>query len=291
MKNKTTKTTTIETTATTTSLKVKNNFDLNFLAENISEELKNEFMVAVEYEKCDMFIKMLKDDIARLDVKIANIKGNYSEEEVNLFKSQKDSLENDLNDTILVASGLCTTYEKVINAMTVKNENGFGNHKDVVRTVLRVVASWDNSKLVKYAIIPCFKDEKLYNALETIHVTSKANDNGALSMTKEVKDAYSNASFQLENIIKTTFSLSFETIYTKKTRVKLNGEDKKLLNECYVKGFKNNFSINDGVVSFKNRTVNTLVKVKKNKKTDEVSYDYSGLASTISNIVIKYYFA
>lgn len=267
--------------------------NVNFLAEGIKEELKNEFMVAVEYEKADMSIQLLKDDIARLEVKIANTKGNYTEEEVASFIVKKDSLSVSLADFQLKTSELSEDYEKVVNAMTVKNENGFGNHKDVVRTVLRVLASWDNFKLVKYAIIPCFKDEKLYNALETIHVNSKANDNGALSMTKEVKDAYSNASFQLENIIKTTFSLPFETVYTSKTRVKLNGDDKKLLNECYVKGFKNNYSVDEesGIVSFKKRTVNTLVKSKTNKKTQETTYDYSGLASTIANIVIKYYFA
>lgn len=267
--------------------------NVNFLAEGIKEELKNEFMVAVEYEKADMSIQLLKDDIARLDVKIANTKGNYTEEEVASFIVKKDTLSVSLADFQLKTSELSEVYEKVVNAMAVKNENGFGNHKDVVRTVLRVLASWDNSKLVKYAIIPCFKDEKLYNALETIHVNSKANDNGTLSMTKEVKDAYSNASFQLENIIKTTFSLPFETVYTSKTRVKLNGEDKKLLNECYVKGFKNNYSVDEesGIVSFKKRTVNTLVKSKTNKKTQETTYDYSGLASTIANIVIKYYFA
>lgn len=267
--------------------------NVNFLAEGIKEELKNEFMVAVEYEKADMSIQLLKDDIARLDVKIANTKGNYTEEEVASFIVKKDTLSVSLADFQLKTSELSKVYEKVVNAMTVKNENGFGNHKDVVRTVLRVLASWDNSKLVKYAIIPCFKDEKLYNALETIHVNSKANDNGALSMTKEVKDAYSNASFQLENIIKTTFSLPFETVYTSKTRVKLNGDDKKLLNECYVKGFKNNYSVDEesGIISFKKRTVNTLVKSKTNKKTQETTYDYSGLASTIANIVIKYYFA
>lgn len=267
--------------------------NVNFLAEGIKEELKNEFMVAVEYEKADMSIQLLKDDIARLDVKIANTKGNYTEEEVASFIAKKDTLSVSLADFQLKTSELSEVYEKVVNTMTIKNENGFGNHKDVVRTVLRVLASWDNSKLVKYAIIPCFKDEKLYNALETIHVNSKANDNGALSMTKEVKDAYSNASFQLENIIKTTFSLPFETVYTSKTRVKLNGDDKKLLNECYVKGFKNNYSVDEesGIISFKKRTVNTLVKSKTNKKTQETTYDYSGLASTIANIVIKYYFA
>ena len=112
-------------------------------------------------------------------------------------------------------------------------------------------------------------------------------------MTKEVKEAYKKASQELESIIKNTFSLPFATEYTDKTRVKLTAEDKKLLNDCYVKGFSNKFDTDDktGIVTFKKRQINTLVKAKKDRKTKEVTYDYSGLASTISNIVIKHYFA
>ena len=177
--------------------------------------------------------------------------------------------------------------------MSEKNKVHFGNNNDVVRTVLRVLATWNNSKLVKYAIIPAFKDDTLYNALETIHVTSKAGENGNLVMSKEVKEAYKTASAQLETIIKTTFSLPFETPYTDKTRVKLTAEDKKLLNDCYIRGFSNKFDTDEdtGKVSFKKRQINTLVKAKKNRKTGKMEYDYSGLASTIANIVIKHYFA
>jgi len=176
--------------------------------------------------------------------------------------------------------------------MSLRNANGFGNNKDVVRTVLRVLASWDNSKLVKYAIIPAFSSPALYEALETIHVTSKAGDNGNIIMSKEVKEAYKNASNELESIIKNTFSLPFATDYTDKTRVKITADDKKLLNDCYIKGFSNKFDTDDnGVVTFKKRTINTLVKAKKDKKTQETTYDYSGLAGVIANIVMKHYFA
>ena len=61
----------------------------------------------------------------------------------------------------------------------------------------------------------------------------------------------------------------------------------------HVVSSKGEFDVDDekGTVSFKKRQINTLVKAKKNRKTGEVTYDYSGLASTISNIVIKHYFA
>ncbi len=265
---------------------------INFYAETITETAKAEFMQAVAHENSEMNVQLLNDTIAKLEKKIANENGNYSEEEVQAFEVQKLDAEEVRTAYEEKSENTLEVYTKVVDAMSHKNENGFGNKKDVVRTVLRVLASWDNSKLVKYAIIPCFESPNLYNALETIHINSVANENGELSMTKEVKDAYKNASNELESIIKNTFSLPFETEYTSKTRVKLNADDKKLLNDCYIRGFKNKFDIDDdGNVTFKKRTINTLVKAKKDRKTQEVTYDYSGLASTISNIVIKHYFA
>lgn len=264
---------------------------INFYNETINEAQTIELMTAVAHEKSVMTVQLLTDDIAKLDKKISN-EDNYSPEEIQAFQAQKLELEALRTAQEESLSTTLPVYESVVTAMTIKNENGFGNHKDVVRTVLRVLATWDNSKLVKYAIIPAFKSPALYEALETIHITSRANEDGGLVMSKEVKQAYKDSTKELESIIKNTFSLPFETIYTAKTRVKMTGEDKKLLNDCYVKGFRNKFDENeDGTVSFKTRQVNTLVKAKKNRKTGEVEVDYSGLATTLCNIVMKHYFA
>ena len=272
---------------------------INFYKKNITEELRNEFHFAISYENADMNIQLLDTDISRLETRITNLKNNEdkTEEEkaveladLTAKLEEKKVLRSDFEQK---KADLVEVYNKVVSAMSEKNADHFGNNKDVVRTVLRVLATWNNSKLVKYAIIPAFKNETLYNALETIHVTSKAGEDGNLVMSKEVKEAYKTASAQLENIIKTTFSLPFETPYTDKTRVKLTAEDKKLLNDCYIRGFSNKFDTDEdtGKVSFKKRQINTLVKAKKNHKTGKMEYDYSGLATTIANIVIKHYFA
>ena len=272
---------------------MKNNtLNINFYAEGINEEQKAELMLAISHEGADMSIQMTRDSIAKLEKKIANENGTYTEEEVEAFKVQLEATNEALAKFEEEHADTLEVYIKVVNAMSVKNENGFGNSKDVVRTVLRVLATWDNSKLVKYAIIPAFQSPELYEALETIHITSKANEDGNLSLTKEVKDAYKKASNELESIIKNTFSLPFATDYTDKTRVKITAEDKKLMNDCYIKGFTNKFDTDDdGNVTFKKRQINTLVKAKKDKKTGETTYDYSGLASVIANIVMKHYFA
>lgn len=269
------------------------NLQINFYAKNITEESKKELMTAVQHESCNMNIQLLDDSIAKLEKKIANENDNYSAEEVQAFQVQLDSANESRAKFETSQAETLEVYNKVVTAMSEKNADHFGNSVDVVRTVLRVLATWDNSKLVKYAIIPAFQSPELYEALQAIHINSKAGDDGNLVMSKEVKDAYKKASQELETIIKKTFSLPFETPYTDKTRVKLTAEDKKLLNDCYIKGFSNKFDVDDekGTVSFKKRQINTLVKVTKNKKTGEMEYNYSGLASTISNIVIKHYFA
>lgn len=275
---------------------------INFYNATITDELKNEFMQAVNHELAGMSIESLNDSIDRLEKQASSIRKDIDEngDDDAFSKTRKldgvlASIEDNKETRTKCEESQVKTldsYNKVVTAMSEKNADHFGNSKDVVRTVLRVLATWDNSKLVKYAIIPAFQSPALYEALEAIHISSKAGDDGNLVMSKEVKDAYKKASQELETIIKTTFSLPFETPYTDKTRVKLTAEDKKLLNDCYVRGFSNKFDTDDdGKVTFKKRQINTLVKAKKNKKTQEVTYDYSGLASTISNIVIKHYFA
>lgn len=264
------------------------NLAINFFKETITEKSKNEFLTAVSYENADMTIQLKNDEIAKITKKL---NGDYTNEEKEGFKAQLKNLNIELDELKEKLSDMEETYKKVVNAMSTKNENGFGNAKDVVRTVLRVLASWDNSKLIKYAIIPAFESPELYEALEAIHIQSKAGENGNIIMSKEVKEAYKKASDELDKIIKVTFSLPFETEYTSKTRVKMTADDRKLLNDCYIKGFKNKFSTDDnGVVKFSKRTITTLVRTKKDKD-GKVKYDYSGLATTIASIVIKHYFA
>ncbi len=275
---------------------------INFYSATINEALKNEFMQAISHELSGMNIETLTESIDRLDKQVTSLRKDIADngdDEAGTKQKKLDGILATISDneearTKCEESQAQTleVYEKVVSAMSEKNKDHFGNNKDVVRTVLRVLATWNNSKLVKYAIIPAFQSPDLYEALQAIHINSKAGEDGNITMSKEVKEAYKKASQELETIIKTTFSLPFETPYTDKTRVKLTAEDKKLLNDCYVKGFSNKFDTDDdGKVTFKKRQINTLVKAKKNRKTGETTYDYSGLASVISNIIIKHYFA
>lgn len=274
------------------------NLNINFLNKNATLEMAEEFMTAITHEESEMRIQLLKEDILRIKTRISNLEKNedktpeQKEVETEALSVQLKETELTLEEAKEDSAETLETYNNVISIMTEENHDHFKNNADVVRTVLRVLATWNNSKLVKYAIIPAFQSSALYKALESIHVNSKAGEDGQIVMSKEVKEAYKSASKELETIIKTTFSLPFETLYTDKTRVKLTAEDKKLLHDSYVKGFRNKFKVDDktGEVNFETRQVNTLVKAKKNKKTGKTEYDYSALATVICNIVIKHYF-
>lgn len=267
--------------------------NINFYNTSITEEARANFNVAITHENALMSIQILNDSIDRLDKKIENKDNTYTEEEVSAFEAQRSKLVVSREKFEEVSASTLEVYTTVVKDMTVKNENHFGNSNENVRTVLRVLASLSDNNLMKLAIIPRFESPELHDCLETIHVNSMCGEDGQLSMTKAVKDAYKEANAQLDTIMKETFSLPFETPYTDKMRVKLTAEDRKLLHDCYIKGFKNTFSVDEksGVVEFVDREVNTLVKTKKNRKTGEVTYNYSGLATTIASIVIKHYFA
>ncbi len=264
--------------------------NINFMKEAATEDMKGEFFTAIKHEETFMLISLCKENIEKLEKRLK--KDDIKEEEVKAINAQLKDEKSVLETLNATAKETLPIFNKVLESMSQKNKDNFGNKKEVVRNVLRILATWDNSKLVKFALVDTFPGENLHDALEAIHVNSKANEDGGLVLSKDVKEAYKKASNELETIIKTTFSLPFETPYTEKTRVKMTAEDKKLLNDCYIKGFRNKFSQNEatGVVDFAGRQVNTLVRGKKDKKTGKITYNYSGLYQVICQIVMKHYF-
>ena len=92
---------------------------------------------------------------------------------------------------------------------------------------------------------------------------------------------------------KILFAFEHISIDTNCTTNSSHAHSKISKHDCYIKGFSNKWDTDDetGKVNFKSRQIKTLVKAKKNKQNGKMEYDYSALASTISNIVIKHYFA
>lgn len=249
----------------------------NFI-KNTNNDTVTNFAIAVRHELAKMSIQYNNVAIARKAVVATNEKGTYSDSKVQEATLAMEELEEENGKLQTLVDETKDTWASVLCDMVKPNEKGFANNAQVVRTVFRVLACAENSKLYKYAIIPAFQSPALYEAMEEIHVTSKVGTDGH---TIYNKGAYKKASEELDRIMRDTFSLPVETAYTKAFRVKLNASDRNTLHSVYVKDFKNNIS-ND---TFKGRTFITACKV--NKK--DGSIDYSKLANDIAKIVIGKY--
>lgn len=264
---------------------------INFLSRDINDEKAIQLAGAVNYELNAMTVQLKKDEAAKLLKQIENKNERYTEKEVAAFSDKLLVVESEIKACEEAMKELDANYSSVIAHMTEVNAEGYGNDPDVVKTVLRVLAACENSKLMKYAIIPTFTSAELYDALENIHVLSKAKDDGSITMSTSVKDSYKKADAELDRIMKVNFSLPFATPYTEKIRVKMTAEDKKLLNECYVTGFSNRFEDEENSKIFKARSVRTLVSKKIDKTTKKETVNYSKLATVICNIVVAHYAA
>lgn len=270
---------------------------INFMNPSITDTQAIEFFQAIQYEYAGMLAELLTEEIKKLDSKIANNSKRYDEEEIAGFQAAKTKKETARKERQDKQKELQSTYDTVIANMTLPDKNGYANNTDAVRTVLRIVASCQENKLTKYAIIPAFENEILFQALEAVHITSVARENGAISETKEVKEAYKMTKDELERVVKDMFSLPVETCYTEKMRVKLNNADIKRLHDCYVTGYQDNFEYteldpdSDSVtISYKDTTIKTLVSSRQNKKTGTWIRNYTKLAGVIASIVRCRYF-
>lgn len=259
---------------------------INFLNNDATVNQTKDLAQAVRFELCDMTKKMNLDAIAKQAKIVANEKGTHDEDEIAAAQAKIDKLEAENVKLSATMEELRIIYDSVIEDMTMPNDKGYSNNADTVRTVLRVVACAENSKLYKYAIIPAFENETLYNCLEAIHVNNDVVEEGYSTNTKERVALYKSAQEELDNIMRDTFSLPIATPYTTALRVKLNAQDRKVLHDCYIKGFSNKFDTDSdtGVITFKSRKYNTAVK--KNRKGE---IDYSGLATDIAKVVISKY--
>lgn len=253
---------------------------INFLNEKATIEEVKKFADAVRFEFNAMTIKLNNDSIDKKNKIVANEKGKFSEEEVKAAKSVIENLEKSNESLEEINNELEPIHTSVLEEMTLANDKGFSNDCDAVCNVLRVIACADNSKLYKYAICPCFESEELYKAMEELHVNNSVNADGFSTNSADRVANYKKASEELDKIIRNTFSMPIETKYTTPLKIKLNGEDRKVLHNCYVRGFSNKFKKKDDSVTFVGRNYNTAIK--KNKDGE---IDYTTMSSDIAKLV------
>ena len=118
---------------------------INFYANDIKEETKKEFLTAVEYENNNMTLQLLNETIERLEKQANNLRKDINDNGDDDGQTKQKKLEGilaniqdskelvaDINKELVTIKPI---YNKVIDAMTKKNNAHFGNSKDVVRTV------------------------------------------------------------------------------------------------------------------------------------------------------------
>lgn len=262
--------------------------DINLL-KNLTAEKEQEFWMACDYA----YNKLLKDSLESEIKKSENkLREETDDNTINFLKSEIEKINKKIAECCEILNASEETYNLVICEMSLKNADGFGNNPDVVERILKLIGCWENPRLLKDTLSNVYTDGALYEALETINVKSACDELGKTSQTQAVKDAYKTASDIVDNLIKTAFSLPFESVYTEKTRVKMNGADKRLLNQCYIKSVRNKYTENENtkIISHSELSVTRSVRVKTNKKTGETTYNYSGLVSALVAIITRHYF-
>lgn len=270
--------------------------NINFMSENLSatteESIKArlELATAVKFEELDMLLTLDKDLIKALDKKIDNKAGKYTIQQVEGFKSEKKQIEEDIATTEKTVEEVRPVYELVLARMTEVPEcSEYGNKLENVRNILRVIASAENTKLEKYALVETIGNKELYNALETCHSFSNITDNGNRTQSKALKDAYAKAESEVKSILKNALSLPFATYYTDSLRVKFNGVSLAKIHECYVTGISNKYEKDkeSGDINFKGHKVNTLISAKTSKD-GKTTYNFAKLATLIARLTVEY---
>ena len=269
--------------------------NINFLNNEINDATMKQFEIAVKFEQLDMTLSVISDKIVSLNKKIENKSGKFTVAQVEGFKSEKEELEKEMQEINARIEECKPIYDIVLAEMTTPTttENGtFQNSETAVRNILRIIASAENTKLEKYALIDFVNNdtlETLFNAFETCHTLVASNEVGIASATKEVKKAYSEAEATIQSILKNALSLPFATPYTDKVRVKFNGASMHKLHESYVKSYSNKYNKNkkEDTIAFNSCNARTIIQ-KNTDKDGNVTYKYADFAKTLCVLAIEY---
>ena len=264
---------------------------INFLSETINDENALHLGIAVKFEQLDMTLSVISDKIVSLNKKIENKNGKLTIAQVEGYKSEKAELEKEMQEINAKVAECRPFYDLVVGEM-VKTEGEYANSEKAVRNILRVIASAENTKLEKYALMDFVDDstlETLFNAFETCHTLVSCNEVGIASATKEVKKAYADAESTIQSILKNALSLPFATPYTEKIRVKFNGTSMHKLHESYVKSYSNKYDKDkkENTITFKSCNARTIIQ-KKEDKDGKVKYNYTDFAKTLCVLAIEY---
>lgn len=269
--------------------------NINF-RKNLSVEQSEEFDSAINFVQANMENTLRLNSIDKLEKKIDNKSGKYTVQEVEVFKAQKQALEDEVAECKIEMAQLVDDYNVVkanlVEAIQNSKESLVEDNSDeVADNFLRVIASANNHKLEKLALANLGTVE-MYNNFVICHELEATTENGRMTLGKAQKDAYKQAEVEVQKALRLALSIP-ENDYTEKYNISFNKTDMRLLHETFVKGFRNKYEFSkdaDGKptndFSYAGIEISYAISRRKAKDSDEYTYNFEKFNEVVARLAI-----
>lgn len=223
--------------------------------------------VALNYRYFTLMAKKEKDEIASLETKIANTKGNYRKDEIESFKV-----------TLGIKKGNLERFENQVNEC----EEGYFSYlalfsqKDAqtAKLILEIMSAQYTTKLWDYVadeFAVSFVDtiEKVFDCMECIHKPTPENlSEFGLIKTSTVNKAVKEVTGILQDTLFNTFSIKGgkEGCPWVKLNLRFNATRLHMVHESYIRDLKDTSRVKDGEVY--NGRAELVSSIKKTVKRD-----------------------
>ena len=219
--------------------------------------------LAVKFEYYNMMIELLTDKVTALMAKVANPKKGTTEEMIKGWESEIEVTNQSIDEYDEKA---CAIEDIVAPYLEVIDEK-----------LLRILACAEQTKLEKYAIEwTDDESEALYEALCNIHDVD-------IDKIKTIN--FKKSTDIIEKIVRLNLTIP-ETEYNDKVAVRLNATDLRMINEAWVRGFRNKYKKNKDTDEITYKETSPSYLVSRRKKDGEMVYDWSKFNAILVKIAI-----
>lgn len=252
---------------------------VTYFKDSTANDITNNVLDAVRYERFSILITELEESIARLnkdikdleDSKISNPLDNDAKEQNISIKKQI----NGLNEKVKTKKGKITeyttrlstlqpVYDKVINTIASASNEHITNNINAVRNLFRLTAVAHKPSLHKYIITDEYDVITIKNAMDAIHSTKESDEFDENGRRKKAnKELYQQAAHDIKDVAYKLFSVPVESEYIKAVKIKLNNADLGMLHEVYSKEIKSEYA-NNNTLDYKGLYISNMFKEIKN---------------------------
>lgn len=252
------------------------------------EENLKELQLAMNYEYFSMKITLVKEQIAKLEKKIANNpdssgKRKYTPEQVEGFKTELVLAKTNIESFEKNLAECTDTYNKVLDSISERDKSAFTRF-------LRLMGAMYDSKCWGLVLgLECFEDvETLYNCMETIHNPSDPKTIGENGFVKgnNIKETIKLANDTLAKELRQLLSIFDENPYVEKLSLKFSKTTLHKIHETYVTGLKHNCKLDsEGNLTVKATALTCSIVKGKDKETKETVYNCGKFGKNLSMII------